>query len=124
MKQIKTRFWFFYFIILISFSLAAGMILKYNQTGNALDPSAIVPMVVIFLTGACINYLVRYVLNKAKTYSKTQINKRIVPAIILLNIATFIIANLSIQEISAYSSSRLKLTLKNWTDKDVLLLSR
>jgi two-component system LytT family sensor kinase len=96
MKQITARFWLLYLIGLIPFSIVVGMLMKYNQTGNALHPTVIVPIFVIFLMSASIGSLILFMINKAKNYNQSQINKLIVPALFIFYAAAFFMANLSV----------------------------
>lgn len=96
MKQSKKRFWLLYHIGIILFSLLSGMYMKYNQTGNALHPTVIVPIFVISLMSLSIGYLVIFTINKSRNYSQSQINKWIIPSLLLFYLATFLIANLSV----------------------------
>jgi two-component system, LytTR family, sensor kinase len=96
MKPITTRFWLFYLISLIPFSIGVGMVMKYNQTGNALHPTVLVPIFVIFFMSATIGSLVLFMINKAKGYNQSQVNKLIVPALLVFYAAAFFMANLSV----------------------------
>jgi two-component system, LytTR family, sensor kinase len=96
MKQSNTRFWLLYHLSLILISLLAAMHMKYDQTGNAFHPTVIVPIFVIFLMSASIGYLVIFTINKAKKYNQSQINRWIIPALLLFYVAAFLIANLSV----------------------------
>jgi two-component system LytT family sensor kinase len=96
MKQITTRFWLFYLIALIPFSAAVGMLMKYKQTGNALHATVVIPIFVMFFMGASIGSLILFMINKAKKYNQSQINKLIVPALLLFYAVAFLMANLSV----------------------------
>jgi len=96
MKQRKTKFWVLYHFGLIIFSIGAGMLNKYNQTGNALHPTVIIPIFVILLMSASIGYLVIFTVNKAKKYNQSQVNKWIIPALLIFYAIVFLIANLSV----------------------------
>jgi two-component system, LytTR family, sensor kinase len=96
MKQITSRFWLSYLIVLIPFSVVVGMVMKYNQTGNAFHPTVVIPIFVIFLMSSSIGSLILFLINKAKKYNQSQINKRIVPALLLFYVAAFLMANLSV----------------------------
>ena len=92
----KLRFWLLYHIGMIAFSTVASLLMKYLQTGNALHPTVIVVIVTIFLISAGIGYLAIFMLNKAKGYNQAQINKRILPALLLFYAIAYLIAILSI----------------------------
>jgi two-component system, LytTR family, sensor kinase len=96
MKQSKSKFWLFYLIALMPFSVAVGMLMKYNQTGNALHPTVIVPIFVIYFMSASVGCSTLFIINKAKKYNQSQINKLIIPALFIFNAATFFLANLSV----------------------------
>lgn len=96
MKQITKSFWLLYLIVLIPFSVIVGMLMKYNQTGNALHPTVVIPIFVIFLMSASIGSLILFMINKAKKYNQSQINKLIVPALLIFYAAAFLMANLSV----------------------------
>ena len=70
--------------------------MKYNQTGNALDPTVLIPAFVIYLTSASIGSLVLFMVTKAKKYNQSQLNKMIVPALLVFYAAAFFMANLSV----------------------------
>ena len=96
MKQITTRFQLLYLIALIPFSTTVGMLMKYNQTGNALHPTVLVPIFVIFLMSASIGSLLFFMINKAKNYNQSQVKKLIIPAVLLFYAVAFLMANLSV----------------------------
>lgn len=96
MQKNKISFWLIYILFLIPFSIGAGMLMKYNQTGNAFHPSVLVPIFVLFLMSSSIGSLVLFMLKKAKNYNQSQINKFILPALFIFYIATFLMANLSV----------------------------
>jgi len=96
MKKITTLFWILYLVVLIPFSIIVGMLMKYNQTGNAFHPTVVIPIFVIFFMSASIGSLVFFMINKALKYNPSQINKRIVPALFLFYAAAFFMANLSV----------------------------
>jgi two-component system, LytTR family, sensor kinase len=96
MKKNKLTFWLVYFLGMILFSLFSGMIIKYFQTGNALDPTVLVSFFVIFTSSSGIGFLVILTLNRAGKYNQSQINKLILPALILFYAAAFLIANLAV----------------------------
>ena len=62
--------------------------------------------------------------NYAIDYSLEKIEEMIDPKMFFRINRNMIVNLLSIQDILAYSSSRLKITLKNWEDKEEILLSR
>lgn len=96
MKQSKTTFWLLYHLNFVVISIIAGMIMKYNQTGNALHPTVIVPIFTIFFMSVNIGYLIIFTINKIRKYNQSQINKLIIPALLLFYAVAFIIANLSV----------------------------
>ena len=96
MKQITAKFWISYLIVLFPFSIVVGMIMKYNQTGNALHPTVVIPIFVIFLMSASIGSLSFYMINRSVKYNQSQINKSIVPALLIFYAAAFFMANLSV----------------------------
>lgn len=96
MKLTTAKFWFLFLIALIPFSVGVGMLMKFNQTGNALHPTVVIPILVIFMISASIHSLVMFVVYKAKKYHPAQINKLIVPALLLFYLAAYLLANLSV----------------------------
>jgi len=96
MKQISTRFWLTYLIALIPFSIIMGMQMKYSQTGNALHPTVVIPIFVIFSMSASIGSLVLFTVNKARKYNPSQVNKWIIPALLIFYVVSFLIANLCV----------------------------
>jgi hypothetical protein len=92
----KIRFWFLYHLGLLVFSAIVALLMKYKQTGDAFHPTAIVAFTTIFLMSVGIGYLAIFMVNKAKNYNQAQWAKRIVPALFLFYILSFIITNLSI----------------------------
>src|SRR3972149_7572529 len=95
-QNLEKSFWVFYHIGLLLFSAVAAMLMKYKQYGNTLEPTAVVPFVTIFMMSAGIGYLVVFMINKAKRYTKRQLTKKIIPALILFYISAYLIANVSI----------------------------
>ena len=85
-----------YLLILIPFSIGVGMAMKYSQTGNALHPTVLIPIFVIFFMSATVGSLILVMLNRAKNYNQSQINKLIVPALLLFYVVAFFMANLSV----------------------------
>ena len=92
----KPLFWASYHIGLLIFSAIVAMLMKYLQTGNALHPTVIVVFSTIFLLSAGIGYLAIFMVKKAEGYNQIQINKKIIPALLLFYIIAYLIANLSI----------------------------
>lgn len=95
-KNTKIRFWVLYHGGLLVFSAIVAMLMKYQQTGDALHPTVIVAFSTIFLMSACIGYMAIFLVNKAKSYNQAQINKRIIPALLLFYVMAYLIANLAI----------------------------
>jgi two-component system LytT family sensor kinase len=92
----KVKFWLFYHISILLFSVIAAMITKYNQTGNVLVPETILVAGVIFTMGVLGGYLATYLVNKASKLPHTELNKKILPAFIFFLAAIFFIANLTV----------------------------
>lgn len=92
----QTKFWLLYYIGLLILSAIVSLLMKYHQTGNALHPTVIVAFSTISLMSAGIGYMAIFVVNKAKEYNQTQINKRILPALLIFYIMAYLIATLSI----------------------------
>lgn len=78
------------------FSVIVALLMKYEQTGNAFHPTVIVAFSTIFLMCEGIGYLAIFMVIKAKNYNQAQLSKRIVPALFIFYVGSFIIANLSI----------------------------
>jgi len=96
MEKSKKTFWLVYLLGVLLLSICSGMVMKYNQTGNAFDLSVIVPITAIFLLSVSVGILVILTLNKASKYNQSQINKLIIPALLIFYALVFIIANLSV----------------------------
>ncbi len=96
MKKEKRKFWVLYHLGFIILSICVGMLMKYNQTDNALHPTVIFPIFAIFLMCTCIGYVVIFVINKAEKYSQSQVKKWIIPALLIFYVTVFLIANLSV----------------------------
>jgi two-component system, LytTR family, sensor kinase len=96
MKNRKTKFWVFYITGSLLLSIISGMNMKYQQTGNAFHPSVIVPIFVIFLMAVSEGYLIIYTINKASKFNQSQINKWIIPSLLIFYVITFLIADLSV----------------------------
>ncbi|MBN2484395.1 MAG: histidine kinase [Bacteroidales bacterium] len=92
----KARFWVLYHVGLLIISAIISLVMKYHQTGNALHPTAIVAFLTILLMSASIGYMTIFMVNKAKEYNQPQINKKILPALLIFYIIAYLIANLSI----------------------------
>jgi hypothetical protein len=95
-KNAKIRFWVLYHVGLLVFSAIIAMLMKYRQTGNAMHPTVIVVFSTIFLMSACIGYMAIFMVNKAEAYNQAQINKRIIPALLLFYVMAYLISSLSI----------------------------
>jgi hypothetical protein len=91
---IKNNFWLFYHIGLLMFSAIAAILMKFNQLGNALDPTVVLAFLTIFLTSANIGYLTIYMVKKAANYDHNQLTKRILAALVIFYVAAFLIANI------------------------------
>ncbi len=96
MKNRKLKFWTGYHVGLLLFSIAAGMLMKYHQTGNALDPTVIVTISTIFLMSAGIGYAAIFMVNRAKQYNQARLNKMIIPGLLIFYVSSYIIAMLSV----------------------------
>ena len=83
-------------VALVPFSTLLGMLMKYNQTGNAFHPTVVIPIFVMYLMGASIGSLILFMINKARKYKPSQLNKFIVPALLLFYVAAFLMVNLSV----------------------------
>ncbi len=96
-KQSKRfRFWLLYHIGMLAFSAAASFLMKYQDARSDLHPRVTVTFIAIFLMSAGIGYLTIFMVNKAKLYNQIQINKRILPALLIFYILAYLIANLSV----------------------------
>lgn len=96
MRNRKLRFWFLYHIGLLIFSAAASLLMNHTQTGNALSQTVIVTFSTIFMTATGIGYLLLFMINRAKKFNQAQINKMILPALLIFYILASLIASLSI----------------------------
>lgn len=95
-KDKKTRFWVLYHGGLLIFCAIVALVIKYQQTGNALHPTVIVAFSTMYIMSACIGYMAVFMVNKTKKYSQHQINKKILPALLVFFIGAFLIANISV----------------------------
>jgi|WetSurMetagenome_2_1015567.scaffolds.fasta_scaffold00339_18 two-component system, LytTR family, sensor kinase len=91
-----TRFWLFYYVGLLLLSVGSAMLKKYNQVGNAFDPTALVVFFVIFFLGATGGHLSIFMIRKAAAYDHKLLSKRILPALIFYYIALFLLANFAV----------------------------
>jgi len=91
-----TRFWLFYYVGLFIFSALAAMLKKYNQLGNAFDPTALIVFFVIFFLGATGGYLSILLIRRAATYNHKLLSKRILPALVIYYFSLFILADIAV----------------------------
>jgi two-component system LytT family sensor kinase len=92
----RKRFWILYHAGLLIFSMVVSMLMKYKQTGDALHPTVLVTFSTIFVMSACIGYLLLFMVKKARKYNQSQLNKMIVPALLIFYVTAYLIVNLSI----------------------------
>jgi two-component system, LytTR family, sensor kinase len=92
----KKLFWLVYHIGILVLSIISAMIMKYNQTGEAIVPETILVTVTIFSMSALGGYLGVYIFNRLAKLSHKELNKKIVPAFFLFLVAIIIIANIVI----------------------------
>lgn len=93
-KNKKLRFWIFYHLGLLIFSVLTSMLIKYSQTGRAFIPETILVCATIFVLSALIGYLIIFMLNKASKLPHDKMNKRIGSGFIIFLVSVFFIANI------------------------------
>lgn len=92
----KKNFWLLYHFGLIIFSAIMAVIMKYSQTGDAFHPTVIPAFVSLMLMCGGIGYLAIFMVNKATNYNQEAIQKRIIPALIVFYISSYLIVSVSI----------------------------
>ena len=92
----KIRFWLWYHVGMLLFSILTAMWMKYNQTGKAFVPETILAASTLFIMYITIGYIAIYFINKGNKLTHPELNKKIVPGFLLFIALTFIIANLVI----------------------------
>jgi hypothetical protein len=92
----KKNFWFFYHLGLIVFSAMVAILMKHTQTGDAFHSTVIPAFISLVLMCSGIGYLAIFMVNKAKTINQDSLTKRIVPALIVFYIGSYVIVSLSI----------------------------
>jgi len=95
-QYMKKRFWLFYYAGMLVFSVIAAMLMKYNQHGNALDPTVVVAFFTIFLVSASIGHLTIYMVKKFEKYDHSQLVRKILPALLIFYVIAFLIANVAV----------------------------
>ena len=92
----KKNFWLFYHIGLIVFSAIAAMLMKHSQTGDAFHPTVIPAFISLILMCSGVGYLAIFMVNKATTINQDALSKRILPALIVFYIGSYLIVSVSI----------------------------
>lgn len=90
----KNKFWLFYHLGMLLFSATAAIIMKYLQTGHAIEPTLWVAVFTIFFTSVFIGYLAIFMVKKAESFSHKQLTRKIIPALLIFYVLAFFIANL------------------------------
>ncbi len=83
-----------YYPVVLVFSILSAILMKYNQTGNALVPETILTASVIFTISILGGHLAIYFKNKAAKLSHSELNKKIIPGFIIFLVSIFVIANI------------------------------
>jgi len=92
----KNRFWLLWHLGILFISAIIAMLMKYMQTGNAFNPTVVVPFISIFIMTVCLGYLATFMINRAKSYGQTKLNKIILPALLLFYVAACLIAGIAV----------------------------
>jgi two-component system, LytTR family, sensor kinase len=92
----KKKFWWFYHLGIVLFSALSAMLMKYNQVGNAFDPTALAVFLTILVTSLGVGYIAIFMVNKAARYTRKELTRRILPALLIFYVTAFVIANLAI----------------------------
>ncbi len=92
----KLRFWILYYGGLLLFGLVVAVIMKYRQTGDVFQPAVIITAFSIFLMSALCGHLAMFLIKKARNYSQAQINKMIIPALLIFYVSCYLITLASI----------------------------
>ena len=95
-KRKKLRFWAFYHAGLLIFSILMAMLMKYFQTGNALHPTTVVAASSLFIMSVGIGYIAIGMIRKAENYNQKQLKKKMIPALLLFYLFSFLVANLAV----------------------------
>jgi len=89
-------FWILYHAGFVLFAAGTGMLMKYLQTGDALHPTWVVSVGVIYIMSSCIGYLAVFMVRKAEKYDHNKLKKLLLPLLVLFYAASYLIANLAI----------------------------
>ncbi|MCF7803925.1 MAG: histidine kinase [Candidatus Marinimicrobia bacterium] len=88
-RETSTKFWLWYHIGLLLFSALMAIVMKFIQQGSVLP--VIFPTV--FLISESMGYMAIYVMRKSRGYSQQELRKKILPALLLFFVASFLIVN-------------------------------
>ena len=89
-------FWILYHAGFVLFAAGTGMLMKYLQTGDALHPTWVVSVGVIYIMSSCIGYLAVFMVRKTEKYDHNKLKKLLLPLLVLFYAASYLIANLAI----------------------------
>ena len=92
----KKRFFIIYQLGLIIFSLLAAMINKYQLFGKAFVPTTLLTALTIYLVSTGIGIISIVMTEKARKYPYKKLTKRIIPALIVFYLASYLITTLAI----------------------------
>lgn len=92
----KRKFWLLYHPGAILVSAIIAIVMKYLQTGNAFHPTVIPAFISVYLFSTGIGYLAIFMINKAKNYNQAVLVRKIVPALIVFYLGSYVIVSLSI----------------------------
>jgi len=90
----KIKFWLLYYPVVLIFSILSAILMKYNQTGKAFVPEAILVVATIFTISVLGGHLAIYFKNKADRLSHSELHKKIIPGFIIFLVCIFLISNI------------------------------
>lgn len=90
----KIKFWLLYYSVVLIFSILSAILMKYNQTGKAFVPEAILVVATIFTISVLGGHLAIYFKNKADRLSHSELHKKIIPGFIIFLVCIFLISNI------------------------------
>jgi len=95
-NTLPKRFWWFYHIGMLLFSVTAALVIKYPLHGEGYASNLVISFLTVFGTSVCIGYLVIWMTKKAGKLSLDELRKRILPALLFFYLAAFLIANIAV----------------------------
>lgn len=81
---------------LLIFSVVSSLLIKFFQTGEALHPTVIVPIIAIFLTTLSIASSALFLIKKIENFDLSKTKKLIFPSLLAFYVVAFISANFAV----------------------------